>query len=40
MAREKEVHGDTMVQGRDGGSDCLKKQGWAARFTLIIAYKC
>ena len=27
LAREKQIHGDTMVQGRDGGSDCLKKQG-------------
>ena len=27
LAREKQLHGDTMVQGRDGGSDCLKKQG-------------
>ena len=26
LAREKQMHGDTMVQGRDGGSDCLKKQ--------------
>ena len=26
LAREKQMHGDSMVQGRDGGSDCLKKQ--------------
>ena len=26
LAREKEQHGSTMVQGKDGGSNCLKKQ--------------
>ena len=26
LAREKEQHGGTMTQGRDGGSNCLKKQ--------------
>ena len=26
LTREKELHGSTMVQGRDGGSNCLKKQ--------------
>ncbi len=26
LAREKEMHGPSMVQGRDGGSDCVKKQ--------------
>lgn len=26
LAREKEIHGPTMVQGRDGGNACLKKQ--------------
>ena len=26
LMREKEIHGPTMVQGRDGGSECLKKQ--------------
>jgi hypothetical protein len=26
LAREKEQHGSTVVQGKDGGSNCLKKQ--------------
>ena len=26
LAREKQQHGSTMVQGKDGGSNCLKKQ--------------
>lgn len=26
LLREKEFHGPTMVQGRDGGNACIKKQ--------------
>jgi hypothetical protein len=26
LVREKEQHGPSMVQGRDGGSDCIKSQ--------------
>ena len=26
VVREKEQHGSTMIQGRDGGSDCIKSQ--------------
>ena len=26
LAREKEQHGSTATQGRDGGSNCLRKQ--------------
>jgi hypothetical protein len=31
LVREKGMHGQTMVQGRDGGSDCLKKQMAASK---------
>ena len=26
LIREKEQHGTSMIQGRDGGSDCIKSQ--------------